>query len=196
MRLAASDRRWPDLFSAEAHRVAEAVGRARLAPLELEHVGSTAIPGLVAKPILDILAGAPPRVAWQPYLEVLRGLGYEPRGPQGIAERELLVLGSAEARTHHLNLVAAGGVFWRDHLVFRDRLRAEPALAAAYAALKRDLALRHAANREAYTAGKVAFVDEVLNHHDIPDRSVHGAAAGERAVARVEPHEDPEHEPG
>jgi GrpB-like predicted nucleotidyltransferase (UPF0157 family) len=133
-----------------------------LAPLRFEHVGSTAIPGLVAKPILDILAGASSGVAWQPYLELFARLGYESRGPQGVAERELLVLGPESARIHHLNLVVAGGVFWRDHLTFRDRLLANPPLAEAYVALKLDLALRHADNREAYTAGKLSFVNEVL----------------------------------
>jgi GrpB-like predicted nucleotidyltransferase (UPF0157 family) len=162
VRLVASDRRWPDLFSAEAHRLSEAVHQAGLAPLQFEHVGSTAVPGLVAKPILDILAGSPSGVAWQPYIEVFAARGYEPRGPQGVADRELLVLGPEQARTHHLNLVAAGGGFWRDHVAFRDRLRAEPALAATYAALKRDLALRHHTDRAAYTAGKRAFVEEVL----------------------------------
>ena len=162
VRLVASDPRWPDLFSAEAGRIAPAVQRAGLARLQLEHVGSTAIPGLAAKPILDMMAGSAPGAAWQPYVDVFQALGYEPRGPQGVAERELLVLGPDRARTHHLSLVVAGGVFWRDHLAFRDRLRAEPALAAAYAALKRGLARRHAGNREAYTAGKLAFVGEVL----------------------------------
>jgi len=161
VRLAASDPRWPGLFASEARRLAEAVHQAGLAPLQLEHVGSTAVPGLVAKPILDMLAGTSSGAAWQPYIAIFVALGYEPRGPQGVAERELLVLGAETARTHHLNLVVAGGRFWRDHIVFRDRLRGDPALAGAYAALKRDLALRHADNREAYTAGKRAFVDDV-----------------------------------
>jgi GrpB-like predicted nucleotidyltransferase (UPF0157 family) len=162
VRLAASDPRWPDLFAAEAQRLVDAVQRAGLAPLQLEHIGSTAVPGLVAKPILDIMAGASTGAAWQPYLDQFVKLGYERRGPQGAADRELLVLGAEEARTHHLNLVVTGGDFWRDHLAFRDRLRAEPALATAYAVLKQDLAQRYASQREAYTAGKLFFIDEAL----------------------------------
>jgi GrpB-like predicted nucleotidyltransferase (UPF0157 family) len=162
VRLATADQRWPDLFLAEADRLAEAVRRAGLAPLRLEHVGSTSVPGLVSKPILDMMAGSSPGADRQPYPEVFAALGYEPRGPQGVAHRELLVLGPEHARTHHLNLVVAGGAFWRDHLVFRDRLRSDPRLARLYAALKLELARRHSGHREAYSAGKAAFVHEVV----------------------------------
>ena len=166
VRVVAPDLRWPGLFRAEADRLAAAVARAGLAPLALEHVGSTAVPGLAAKPILDLMAGSPPGADWQPYLEVAVALGYGPRGPQGVAGRELLVRGPEAARTHHLNLTEAGGTFWCEHLAFRDRLRADPALAAAYAALKRDLAARHASDRGAYTTGKAAFVIAVLRCAD------------------------------
>ena len=73
-------------------------------------------------------------------------------------DRLLLVLGPEANRTHHLNLVEAGDGFWRDHLLFRDRLRAEPALAAEYSKLKQELAARHPTEREAYTSGRVDFV--------------------------------------
>jgi GrpB-like predicted nucleotidyltransferase (UPF0157 family) len=162
VRVVAHDRRWAGLFRAEADLLAEVVARAGLAQLVLEHVGSTAVPGLVAKPILDLMAGYSSGANCQAYLDVLIGLGYESRGPQGVAGREFLVRGPEEARTHHLNLTEASGSFWREHLVFRDRLRADPALAAAYAALKRDLAPRHAGDRKAYTTGKAAFIAAVL----------------------------------
>lgn len=167
VRVVAADMRWPELFRAEADRVAAAVARTGLAPLALEHVGSTAVAGLAAKPILDLITGYLPGADLQPYLKLCVSLGYEPRGPQGVAERELLVFGPAIARTHHLNLVELGGRFWREHLVFRDRLRADPALASAYAALKRKLARRHAGDRGAYTAGKAAFVAGVLDERDV-----------------------------
>jgi GrpB-like predicted nucleotidyltransferase (UPF0157 family) len=153
---------WAELYRAEANRISEGVARAGLDSLSLEHVGSTAVPGLAAKPILDLMAGYPPDRGNAPYFEVLVALGYEPRGSRGIPGRELLVRGPETSRTHHLNLVERGGTFWREHLLFRDRLRADPATAEAYASLKRDLAARYPADREAYTAGKGPFIARVL----------------------------------
>jgi hypothetical protein len=138
------------------------------------------------------MAGSSPEADWQPYVEVFVTLGYDPRGPRGVPDRELLVLDQEELRTHHLSLVRVGEVFWRDHLAFRDRLRSKPALAEAYAALKRGLARRYPTDREAYTAGKAAFVNEVVRGSIRPrdaDRSDEGAAggvSGARACRRME----------
>jgi GrpB-like predicted nucleotidyltransferase (UPF0157 family) len=162
VRLVAADPRWPALFSAEVERLGAAVQRSGLPPLIFEHVGSTSISGLVAKPIIDLMAGQSNERCTRRYVELAASLGYTPRGPQGVPGRELLVRGPETARTHHLNLVLAGGIFWREHVLFRDRLRAEPELAAAYAALKSDLAARYVNDREAYTAGKAGFVASVL----------------------------------
>jgi GrpB-like predicted nucleotidyltransferase (UPF0157 family)/SAM-dependent methyltransferase len=162
VRVVAPDPAWPALYRAEKERLAACIAEADLAPLIFEHVGSTAIPGLVAKPIIDLMAAyeaeADPRV----YFDALRDAGYEHRGPQGAPERELFVRGSAARRTHHLNLARAGGTFWHDHLAFRDRLRREPEAVAAYSALKRRLAAEHATDRGQYTAAKWAFVRRVL----------------------------------
>jgi GrpB-like predicted nucleotidyltransferase (UPF0157 family) len=162
VRVMAYDPRWPALFQAEAARLAGTAARSGLVPLAFEHIGSTAIPGLAAKPILDFMAGHALGADPQPYVAVLVAAGYEPRGEQGVPGRQLLVLGLETARTHHLDLVTTDGAYWREHLAFRDRLRAEPDLSAAYAALKHELAARHAADRGAYTAGKVAFIASVL----------------------------------
>ena len=169
VRLVESDRRWAELFRAEAERLAEAIARAGLAPLAFEHVGSTAVPRLAAKPILDVMAGSRPDADWGAYAAVFVDAGYEARGPQGVVGRELFVLGPESSRTHHLNLVVEGGPVWREALAFRDRLRADPAVAAAYESLKRDLAARHASDRGAYTAGKAAFVAATLREG--PDRA-------------------------
>jgi hypothetical protein len=83
-------------------------------------------------------------------VDIFVAASYELRGEQGIPERQLLVLGPGTLRTHHLNLVTTNGPFWREHLVFRERLRAEPDLSVAYAALKRELAAQHGADRRGY----------------------------------------------
>ena len=154
---------WAEAFRAEAARLALHVTDAGLPPLSFEHIGSTAVPGLEAKPIIDLMAGHQPGTEPRAYFVTLQAAGYEPRGPQGVPDRELFVCGPECHRTHHLNLVALDGVFWREHLMFRDRLRNEPEVRAAYAALKRQLAAAHPDDRGAYTAGKARFVSDIIH---------------------------------
>ena len=167
VRVVDSDPTWPDAFQAEAQRLSAAVIAAGLAALAFEHIGSTAVPGLVAKPIIDLMAGYGPDSDPRTYFDILRAAGYEYRGPQGVPERELFVLGPEARRTHHLNLVYAHGEFWRDHLYFRDRLRNETELRAAYAELKQRLAAAHAMDRGQYTSRKTAFVQRAISEQDL-----------------------------
>jgi GrpB-like predicted nucleotidyltransferase (UPF0157 family) len=157
------DPAWTQCFLAEAERLQTLVAAAGLPPLAFEHIGSTAVPGLAAKPILDFMAGHAVGCEARVFFDVLTAAGYQRRGAQGVPERELFVLGPEKARTHHLNLIRAGGPFWRQHIKFRDQLRADQALAGAYAALKRGLAARHPTDRGAYTAAKARFVEAVLH---------------------------------
>ena len=167
VRVVESDPSWPDAFRAEVQRLSAAVSAAGLPALVFEHVGSTAVSGLVAKPIIDLMTGHGPDIDPREYFDVLRAAGYEHRGPQGVPERELFVLGPEGRRTHHLNLVCTDGPFWRDHLMFRDRLRKEPELRTAYAELKQRLACAHAMDRGQYTAGKAAFVQRATSGEDL-----------------------------
>jgi GrpB-like predicted nucleotidyltransferase (UPF0157 family) len=168
VRLVAHDPAWAALFRAEAARLRERLGPEL--PLGLEHVGSTAVPGLVAKPVLDILAGYPPGASPGPYVAALVDAGYVHRGEQGIPGREFFRRG--DPRSCHVHLAVQHGRFWREHLAFRDALRDRPAVRAAYGALKLELAGRFARDREAYTDGKGAFVRQVvadaLAQRDVP----------------------------
>lgn len=160
VRLAPSDPAWAAGFAAERARVLAALGGL---PVAVEHVGSTAVPGLPAKPILDLLAGRPAGNALAPYVAALTAAGYHYRGEYGIPGRHYFVRDAPDGcRTHHLHLVEHGGEFWRSHLAFREYLRRVPDRAAAYATLKRDLATRHPHDRAAYTEGKSAFIAETL----------------------------------
>ena len=152
------DAAWPRLFAEERIRIQAVLG-ADL-PLSLEHSGSTAVPGLPAKPILDILAGFPPGASVLPYIEALVSAGYIHRGEQGIPGRQFFRRG--HPRAYHLHLAEREGSFWQDQLVFRDALRANPELRDEYAALKMDLARRFPRERETYTEGKSAFVLKVV----------------------------------
>lgn len=158
--LAPHDPAWAGAFADEAGRIRAALD-AR--PAEVAHVGSTAVPGLSAKPILDLMVGVAPDRDVAAYVAPLQAIGYAYRGEHGLPGRHYFVRDDASGRrTHHLHLVATDGAIWRAHLAFRDALRASPERRAAYEALKRDLATRHVGERLAYTEGKAAFIHETL----------------------------------
>lgn len=160
VRVVPYDDRWPVLFDAEAERIVDAVACAGLPKLSLAHVGSTAVPGLAAKPILDVAAAHVAGTAASAYIGAFESLGYEYRGDGGLPGREFFRRGVP--RSHHLHLVEQNGTHWVRFLRFRDALRAHPALRDAYAALKQSLAARYPWDREAYVAGKSEFVEGVL----------------------------------
>ena len=159
VRVVPHDPRWSVLFAQEAQRIRDALA-ARDLTLAIEHMGSTAVPGLSAKPIVDLLAGWD-RVEELPRLiDALRDAGYIHRGEQGIPGREFFRRG--DPRQYHLHLAQFGGPFWRDHLAFRDLLRADAGIASAYDALKHMLAEKYPRDREAYIDGKTEFVQDML----------------------------------
>ena len=166
VRLVPYDERWVSSFADEAARILHAVASATLPPLMLEHVGSTAIPGLVAKPILDIAAAYPRGTAAATYIGPLESLGYVYRGNGGLPGREFFRRGAP--RTHHLHLVEHDGTHWRRYLRFRDALRGDSTLRDEYAALKRALAERYPRDRDAYIEGKSDFVEAVLRREARP----------------------------
>lgn len=150
---------WPALYAAEAARVAPYLASAGVGVV-LEHSGSTAVPGLAAKPIIDILAGLAHETERAPTIAALRAAGYVHRGEQEIAGRDFFRRG--DPRQYHLHLTRVGSAFWRDQRAFRDWLRTHADAAAGYAALKRALAREFPSSREAYIRGKTAFVEEML----------------------------------
>ncbi len=153
------DHRWPGLFAREAKRLTREL---RSGILAVEHIGSTAIPGMPAKPLLDMMAAVSGRADLEALERILRRLGYQPLGPMGVPGRLLYTRGPRCGRTHHLSFTALDGLYWRDQLRFRDFLRAHPHTDNQYKALKRDLQWRHKHARHLYTAGKTAFVAQVL----------------------------------
>ena len=126
----------------------------------IEHVGSTAVPSLASKPILDIMVGVRRLREADHCIEPLVRLSYEYRGAAGAPGR--LFFRKGDPRTHHLHIAEVGGGFWVDHLAFRDYLRTRPQTAREYARLKHELADRFRADRTAYTEGKSDFILEVL----------------------------------
>ncbi len=150
---------WPRLFAQEAIRLREALGDTSL---RIEHVGSTAVAGLIAKPILDVIVAVAEVGDAAESVRRLEGIGYELIPEDPVEDRVFLVRGSPDARQIHLSLAEPSSSCWRDHVLFRDCLRAQPRAMAAYAALKGTLAARHPEDRAAYTAGKAAFIHQVI----------------------------------
>jgi GrpB-like predicted nucleotidyltransferase (UPF0157 family) len=161
IRLAPYDPSWPDRFAAERTALDGAIGS--WATGGIHHVGSTAVPGLEAKPIVDILVGVESLGASLACFESLVSLDYL-YGPYLADEMHWFCKPDPSRRTHHLHLVPTGSSRFRDELAFRDRLRASPKTAEEYAELKHDLAARFKDDREAYTDAKADFIRRVLGH--------------------------------
>lgn len=129
-----------------------------------EHVGSTAVPGLAAKPVVDLQVAVPRFDVTGAVLVALADDGWHPVPPELDRRpwRRFFVLPDGDRRAAHLHLLLDGGDRWRAQLAFRDALRADPELVAEYGRVKRGLAAAHPHDREAYTRGKADFVDRVL----------------------------------
>ena len=149
---------WPVQFERIKTTVLAGLGAVAVA---VEHVGSTSVPGLAAKPILDIDVVVADESEVAAGIRLLRTLGYEHEGDLGITGREAFSVPDG-AVPHHLYLVTAGGRELKRHLAFRDRLRADPEEAREYEALKRRLAAQFGAGRTGYSDAKTDFVEQLL----------------------------------
>lgn len=156
------DPSWPAKFAAEAARLRAALppGLVRC----IDHIGSTAVPGLAAKPIIDIMLELSDFARADETVPVLEALGYAfwPDNPD--PHHRFFVLGMppyGTGRTHHVHIYELATTRER-HRRFRDLLCADPLAAVRYAALKHRLATEHRSDREAYTQAKTAFIDDLL----------------------------------
>jgi GrpB-like predicted nucleotidyltransferase (UPF0157 family) len=158
--IAPYDQDWPSRFEAERQLLIDAIG-AWLVTGAIEHIGSSAIPGLDAKPVIDIMAGVESLDSSRAALPVLERHRYC-CAPYRTEVMHWFCKPSPAQRTHHLHLVPLGSPLWVEQLAFRDYLRTHPDVAMEYAALKRRLAEAHRFDREAYTNAKAPFVQRVL----------------------------------
>jgi GrpB-like predicted nucleotidyltransferase (UPF0157 family) len=144
---------WPDLYAEERERVEAVLGD--LAE-SIEHIGSTSVPGLSAKPIIDILVTVAHLGPVDPYIERLGSLGYTYFPVLGNTAR--YSFGRGIPHTHHIHIVEHGGEGHIRPLAFRDHLRSHREAARQYETLKRQLADRFHDNRQAYNQGKTDFI--------------------------------------
>jgi GrpB-like predicted nucleotidyltransferase (UPF0157 family) len=159
--VAGYDAAWPIRFRIESQLIQIALGD--LNP-RIEHIGSTSVPGLAGKPIIDMLVGVRSLGDFERHCDRLSIYGYEyiPEYERALPDRRFFKRVVRGVRTHHVHVVEIDGHYWKRYLKFRDSLRADAWLAGRYADLKRRLAARFRYDRDAYTNGKTGFVEAVL----------------------------------
>ncbi|MFM2303534.1 MAG: hypothetical protein RLZZ135_943 [Cyanobacteriota bacterium] len=153
---------WQLLFQEEVTRIGKVLDTTFIT--RIEHFGSTAVPGLAAKPIIDLLIGVRSLfTAKQLVISPLESLGYAYWRDNPDPQRMFFVKGLPpnSPRTHHIHMVEPDSILW-ERLLFRDYLRQHPDEAKNYAQLKRQLANRFANNREAYTQGKTKYIQSIM----------------------------------
>jgi GrpB-like predicted nucleotidyltransferase (UPF0157 family) len=155
---------WPSRFASLAATVSVALGPVLV---RVEHVGSTAVPGLPAKPIIDLDAVVRPSDVPEA-IELLAAIGYTHLGERGVAGREAFTAPYGTV-PHHLYVCPTGSPTLMEHLLFRDAVRADGRLAADYGRLKRSLATRFGCDRDGYCEAKTEFIRAVLERQ-ISDR--------------------------
>jgi len=152
------DPRWREAFETESHRVTAALGSNTVA---IHHIGSTAIPDIYAKPVIDMLVEVRDINNVDVRAAEMKSLGYEVMGEFGIPGRRYFRRYQKGCRTNQIHVFRAGSDQVIRHLAFRDYMRAHPEEAQLYGDLKRRLATLHPDDPEAYMDGKDAFIKEI-----------------------------------
>ena len=150
------DPRWAELYDRESESVRAALGAVVVA---VEHIGSTAVTGLPAKPVIDLLVGLRMLELPAASIAAMEALGYEYLGEHGIPGR--LFFRKGRPRSHHVHAVLFGSDLWERHVGFRDFLRANLDEAQRYGDFKRALAVDVGGDRDRYLEGKEAFASEL-----------------------------------
>lgn len=161
--LAAARREWGELAKRLAQAIVDKLGRGTAS---VEHVGSSALPGLAAKPIIDLAIGMRRQVSLGVLRDSLEELGYQFRGDAGDQGGLVFVLEDRpKYRVVHLHVVEHGGEQWRRYLSFRGLLLTNPDARESYERMKMELAQRYPGNRKAYTGAKQSLVSGLLDQH-------------------------------
>ena len=158
------DPAWPNVFTELRERIWPKV---RDLAVSIEHVGSTAVPGLAAKPIVELDIVVPLHAKLMPVIGRLAMIGYQHRGDLGIRDREAFTP-PLDGPAHHLYVCRRGSIALRNHLALRDHLRTHPTDLAAYAALKRTLAGQSVDVAE-YSRRKTNFIIDILAKYSFSD---------------------------
>jgi len=153
---------WPLMYEHEKALILGAIGHIIA---DIEHIGSTSIIGMGAKPIIDIMIGLHQLDDARECIPRLEALGhrYVPEFETRIPERRFFRKGPDEARSHHIHMVERASQFWQDRIRFRDYIRTHPEDAMLYFLLKQELAARFGSNRQGYSDAKASFIQALLS---------------------------------
>ncbi|WP_412064781.1 GrpB family protein [Rhizobium sp. SYY.PMSO] len=164
VKLAEPNQSWHDAYLLEEAAIRNALGDLAV---DVQHFGSTSIPEIKAKPIIDIAVGVRRFEDGLACIEPMASIGYVYAGSNIVPDDHIFGHDiEGDTRTHLVHVVEHGGPTWRNFLTFRDRMRKRPDLAHAYEALKIELASKYADNRAAYTAAKKDFIQKILEESD------------------------------
>lgn len=164
----AHDQRWKDHFKDEARALRACLGET---VLEIHHIGSTAVPGIMAKPVIDILVEMRSLDAVDARVSAMEEIGYESRGEYGIPGRRYFTKSAEEPVTGvHVHVFASGSEEIARHIRFRDFLLARPEIAQQYSALKQSLANGSGVLPDDYAVGKAAFIRRVVRLAELPSK--------------------------
>ncbi|MCX6741019.1 MAG: GrpB family protein [Candidatus Parcubacteria bacterium] len=162
VKLTPHQKQWGIYFIKEKKRLQKSLGQKVIA---IEHIGSTAIKNISAKPIIDIAVGIKKLKDGRQLIRSLEKLGYHYRPLAGLKNQRLFFAKGPESnRTHYLHLVKYNGQTWKKHLFFRDKLNSNKKIAKQYSALKKQLAKKFSQDRQSYTAKKHGFIQSVLKN--------------------------------
>jgi GrpB-like predicted nucleotidyltransferase (UPF0157 family) len=153
--------KWVEIYETEASALKKIL---RSHITGIEHVGSTSIPGMIAKPIIDIAVAVKDIGAVHEIIEIMESHKYIYRGEIGIPDRHLFVKGSETIRTHHIHLMPITHYQWETHRLFRDYLINHPESAKEYEKLKLGLQRQYSTNREKYLEGKAEFIQTIIKN--------------------------------
>lgn len=174
------DPAWAEAFRKEAATLRSVFGDEAVA---IRHIGSTSVPGLAAKPTVDVLVEVRRIWAVDALNDAMVASGHQARGEYGIPGRRYFTRNSGAARTHNVHVFETDSPEARRHLAFRDYLRQHPETARAYGDLKKELARRHPTDIESYMDGKDAFVKSVEKEAISWSRTAEGQAEMPKARA-------------
>ncbi len=153
------DPQWPTRYADEQRRLLDVLGAIVLG---IEHIGSTSVPQLVAKPIIDISIGVRDRADVTPYVAALGNLGYAEIPILSAFQRRLFSKGPYNEGTHHVHVTDYGSDIWAQPILFRDYLRAHPAVAKAYGDVKRAVAAKHQNDLDGYHDEKTPLIVQIM----------------------------------
>ena len=151
--------KWKESFEKEKRRLQKVLGDL---VISIEHVGSTSVPGVSAKPIIDIAIVVKSIKSSDKFTKLLQGLGYQYKQDDNVPGRLFFTKGSENKRTHYIHIIELGGKEWKNLILFRDYLLSHKQAVIAYNKLKNKLAEDYSSDRKSYTSGKNDLIGSII----------------------------------